>query len=96
MSVRDTFTDDTGRVIGENNGDIACDRYRRYFEDIALIADVGVSAYRFRIAGRVSSPTAPARPRRARSAGPASLTWRGCSGANLVAGPPGAGRTLTS
>lgn len=33
-------------VRGEN-GDVACDHYHRYPEDVALLQDLGVSAYRF-------------------------------------------------
>ena len=34
---------------------IACDHYNRYEEDIRLLADAGLNAYRFSIGGRASS-----------------------------------------
>ncbi len=37
-----------------DTGDVACDHYRRYPEDIALMAELGLTAYRFSIAwGRI-------------------------------------------
>ena len=35
-----------GSVAAESSGD-ACDSYHRYPEDIALLADLGLSSYRF-------------------------------------------------
>jgi beta-glucosidase len=43
-----------GRVLDGSNGDIACDHYRRWREDVAILRDLGLGAYRFSIAwGRV-------------------------------------------
>ena len=43
-----------GRTWQGETGDVACDHYRRWSEDIALMAELGLSAYRFSIAwGRV-------------------------------------------
>ena len=43
-----------GRVHGGDRGDVACDHYRRMREDVALMRDLGLTAYRFSIAwGRV-------------------------------------------
>jgi beta-glucosidase len=39
-----------GRVANGDSGDIACDHYRRYAHDIALMARLGLNAYRFSIA----------------------------------------------
>jgi len=48
------FVRTPGRVIGGDTGDIACDHYRRMREDVALMKDLGLTAYRFSIAwGRV-------------------------------------------
>jgi beta-glucosidase len=49
VSVWDTFSHTPGRVHGDDNGDIACDSYHRYPEDIALIGDLGLNSYRFSI-----------------------------------------------
>jgi len=43
-SVWDRFSD-LGRMV--DSGDIACDHYRRWREDIALMADLGIDSYRF-------------------------------------------------
>jgi beta-glucosidase len=48
-SVWDTFSHAPGNVRGGDTGDIACDSYHRYREDVALIASLGLMAYRFSI-----------------------------------------------
>jgi beta-glucosidase len=50
LSVWDTFSRVPGNVHGEDTGDIACDSYYRYREDVALMASMGLNAYRFSIA----------------------------------------------
>jgi beta-glucosidase len=49
-SIWDTFSHTPGRVAGGDTGDVACDHYHRYREDVALMADLGVDAYRLSIA----------------------------------------------
>lgn len=49
-SIWDTFSKTPGKVVNGDSGDIACDHYNRFEEDIALMKDLGVSAYRFSIA----------------------------------------------
>jgi beta-glucosidase len=49
-SIWDTFTHSEGKVIDGSTGDVACDHYHRYAEDVELIASLGVDAYRFSIA----------------------------------------------
>ncbi len=46
-SVWDTFSHTPGRTRGGDTGDVACDHYHRYPEDIALMQALGVGAYRF-------------------------------------------------
>lgn len=46
-SIWDTFSHTPGKVQFSDNGDIACDAYHRYAEDIALMKELGVKAYRF-------------------------------------------------
>ena len=48
-SVWDTFSHTPGKVHGGDTGDIACDSYHRYREDVALIASLGLGSYRFSI-----------------------------------------------
>ena len=48
-SVWDTFSHAPGNVRGGDTGDIACDSYHRYREDVALMASLGLNAYRFSI-----------------------------------------------
>jgi beta-glucosidase len=48
-SVWDTFSHVPGNVRGGDTGDIACDFYHRYREDVALMASLGLNAYRFSI-----------------------------------------------
>ena len=49
-SIWDTFVRRPGAVRDGQTGDVACDHYHRVAEDIALMADLGVNAYRFSIA----------------------------------------------
>jgi beta-glucosidase len=49
LSVWDTFSHAPGNVRGGDTGDIACDSYHRYREDVALMASLGLNAYRFSI-----------------------------------------------
>lgn len=46
----DAFSHTPGRVHGDQNGDVACDHYHRYPEDVALMRELGVDAYRFSFA----------------------------------------------
>jgi beta-glucosidase len=48
-SVWDTFSHTPGNVRGGDTGDIACDAYHRYPGDVALMASLGLNAYRFSI-----------------------------------------------
>jgi beta-glucosidase len=48
-SVWDTFSHTRGKVRGGDTGDIACDSYHRYREDVALMASLGLRNYRFSI-----------------------------------------------
>ena len=56
-SIWDTFAHSLGRVADGSTGDEACDHYHRYAEDVALLAGLGVSAYRFSIAWPRVQPT---------------------------------------
>uniref|UniRef100_A0A1D1XFJ6 Beta-glucosidase 6 n=1 Tax=Anthurium amnicola TaxID=1678845 RepID=A0A1D1XFJ6_9ARAE len=48
-SVWDTFAHTFGKVIDFSNADVAVDQYHRFPEDVQLMADMGMDAYRFSI-----------------------------------------------
>ncbi|MEB3102776.1 GH1 family beta-glucosidase [Ferviditalea candida] len=50
MSIWDTFAHTPGKTYNGHTGDVACDSYHRLDEDIALLKELGVRAYRFSIA----------------------------------------------
>jgi beta-glucosidase len=53
-SIWERFVRTPGRVIGGDTGTVACDHYNRMREDVALMKDLGLTAYRFSIGwGRV-------------------------------------------
>jgi beta-glucosidase len=41
------FAHTPGKILNGDTGDVACDHYRRWGEDVALLAELGVGAYRF-------------------------------------------------
>ncbi|NUT51317.1 MAG: beta-glucosidase [Saccharothrix sp.] len=49
-SIWDTFAARPGAVRGGDTGDPACDHYHRYPSDVALMAELGLAAYRFSLA----------------------------------------------
>ncbi len=49
-SIWDTFTRQEGRISDGSDGAIACDHYNRYPDDVALMVDLGLAAYRFSLA----------------------------------------------
>ena len=64
-SIWDTFSATPGKVANGDTGAIACDYYHRYGQDIALMRELGLNAFRFSIAwprivpdgrGRVNEP----------------------------------------
>jgi beta-glucosidase len=56
-SIWDTYSREPGRVAGGATGDVACDHYHRYQEDVGLLRDLGVDSYRFSIAWPRIQPT---------------------------------------
>ena len=56
-SIWDTFSHTPGRVHGGDTGDVACDHYHRMREDVRLLAELGMQAYRFSIAWPRVIPT---------------------------------------
>lgn len=49
-SIWDTFSKTSGNTVDFDNGDIACDHYNRYKEDVSIMTDLGVDCYRLSIA----------------------------------------------
>jgi beta-glucosidase len=49
-SIWDRFAHTPGKIIDGSNGDVACDHYHRWQDDIALMKGLGLHAYRFSIA----------------------------------------------
>lgn len=48
-SIWDRFSHTPGNVQDGTTGDVACDHYHRFEEDVALLKELGVDAYRFSI-----------------------------------------------
>ena len=48
-SIWDRFSHTVGKVKGGDTGDVACDSYHRYKEDIAIAKKLNVKSYRFSI-----------------------------------------------
>jgi beta-glucosidase len=48
-SIWDTFSRKPGAIIGGDTGDVACDHYHRFGDDVALMAGLGLQAYRFSV-----------------------------------------------
>jgi beta-glucosidase len=49
-SIWDTFSHGASRVADDDTGDVACDHYHRWREDLDLLAELGAGAYRFSVA----------------------------------------------
>lgn len=49
-TVWDVFADTPGKVKNNDSGEVACDHYHRYPEDIGIMKQLGLHAYRFSVA----------------------------------------------
>jgi beta-glucosidase len=56
-SIWDTFTAEPGRVVDGSSGDVACDHYHRWPEDLELMKRLGADGYRFSVAWPRVQPT---------------------------------------
>ena len=57
FSIWDTFCRTPGKVANGDTGDVACDHYHRMPQDVALMKDLGLDAYRFSVAWPRVIPT---------------------------------------
>ena len=48
-SIWDEFVHRHGPIANGDTGDVACDHYHRWSEDVELMAELGLGAYRFSI-----------------------------------------------
>lgn len=49
-SIWDRFSHTPGKVTNGDTGDVACDHYHRYKQDIKIMKEIGLQSYRFSIA----------------------------------------------
>jgi beta-glucosidase len=49
-SIWDTFSHTPGRTAGGDTGDVACDHFHRFRDDVKMMADIGLRSYRFSLA----------------------------------------------
>ena len=56
-SIWDTFSHTPGKTVNGDTGDVACDHYHRWADDIELMASYGLNAYRFSVAWPRIQPT---------------------------------------
>ncbi|WP_166351215.1 GH1 family beta-glucosidase [Phytoactinopolyspora limicola] len=61
-SIWDTFSHTRGAIADGSTGDIACDHYNRFRDDVRLMAELGLTAYRFSIAWPRVQPTGRGAP----------------------------------
>ena len=48
-SIWDRFSHTPGRTANGDTGDVACDHYHRWVDDLDLLAELGIGTYRFSI-----------------------------------------------
>ena len=48
-SIWDTFAAEPGRIKDGSDGKVACDHYHRHVDDVGLMKNLGIGAYRFSI-----------------------------------------------
>ena len=64
-SIWDRFTHTAGRIKHGATGDVACDHYHRFREDVALMKELHQTSYRFSIAWPRIQPTGRGAPNQA-------------------------------
>lgn len=48
-SIWHTFSHQPGKIANGDNGDVACDHYHRFLDDVAMMRELGIRSYRFSI-----------------------------------------------
>lgn len=61
-SIWDRYAHHQGHIKGGDTGDVACDHYHRYREDIAILKQLNQKSYRFSIAWPRIQPNGPGAP----------------------------------
>ncbi|MBT2403135.1 MULTISPECIES: GH1 family beta-glucosidase [unclassified Streptomyces] len=56
-SIWDTFSHTPGKIFQGHNGDVAVDHYHRFRDDVRMMADLGLTAYRFSVSWSRVQPT---------------------------------------
>ena len=49
LSIWDVFCKEDGRIYENQSGEVACDQYHKYKEDVKVMKDLGMKAYRFSV-----------------------------------------------
>ncbi|NOY78329.1 MAG: beta-glucosidase [Calditrichaeota bacterium] len=62
LSIWDAFAHTPGKIKNGDTGDVACDHFHRYKEDIARMAEMGLKHYRFSIAWSRIQPAGRGKP----------------------------------
>lgn len=61
-SIWDTFSHTPGKILNDDTGDVAADHLHRVAEDVAIMKDLGLEAYRFSVAWPRIQPTGTGEP----------------------------------
>src|SRR5262245_5130948 len=64
-SIWHRFAHTPGKIADHTNGDVTCDHYRRYLDDVRLMRELGIRAYRFSISWSRVLPGGVGKPNRA-------------------------------
>lgn len=62
LSIWDAFSHTPGKILNGHTGDVACDHYHRFKDDVALMAELGLPAYRFSLSWPRIQPTGYGKP----------------------------------
>jgi beta-glucosidase len=62
LSIWDAFVHTPGKIHGGATGDVTCDHYHRFRDDVKLMADIGLKAYRFSISWPRIQPAGTGKP----------------------------------
>ena len=74
-SVWDTFSHTPGKVRGGDTGDVACDFYHRFEDDLDLMAGMGLGSFRFSVSWSRVQPSGSGAIRSTST----PMSWNGCN-----------------